>query len=151
MAELARGFDTVSVCLSKGLGAPVGSVLVSSADRIVEARQWRKRYGAGMRQAGILAAAGRYALAHHVTRLAEDHRRARLLAEWLGQEPTGVDTNIVILEVPDAAAVAVAARVAGVLVGALGPRTLRMITHLDVDDAGIKHAVDVLRPLVGVA
>jgi threonine aldolase len=151
MAELAQGFDTVSVCLSKGLGAPVGSVLASSADRIVEARQWRKRYGAGMRQAGILAAGGRYALAHHVERLADDHRRARTLAESLGQDPAGVDTNIVIVEVDDTAAVAGAAAAAGVLVGALGPRTLRMITHLDVDDAGIKHAVDVLRPLVGAA
>ena len=149
MADLAHGFDTVSVCLSKGLGAPVGSVLASSAERIAEARQWRKRYGAGMRQAGILAAAGRYALAHHVARLADDHHRARTLAESLGRDPADVDTNIVIIEVAGAPAVAAAARKAGVLVGALGPRTLRMITHLDVDDAGIKHAVDVLRPLVG--
>jgi threonine aldolase len=151
MADLAQGFDTVSVCLSKGLGAPVGSVLASSAERIVEARQWRKRYGAGMRQAGILAAAGRYALVHHVERLADDHRRARTLAEALGQDPGAVDTNIVILEVDDAPTVAAAAGAAGVLVGALGPRRLRMITHLDVDDTGVKHAVDVLRPLMGLS
>ena len=84
LAELAAGFDTVSVCLSKGLGAPVGSVLVASADRIATARVWRKRYGAGMRQAGILAAAGRYALAHNLARLADDHARAQRLAEALG-------------------------------------------------------------------
>ena len=87
LAELAAGFDTVSVCLSKGLGAPVGSVLVSTAERIAEARVWRKRYGGGMRQVGILAAAGRYALAHHLERLADDHARARRLAEALGADP----------------------------------------------------------------
>ncbi|HEY3632784.1 MAG TPA: GntG family PLP-dependent aldolase, partial [Jatrophihabitantaceae bacterium] len=106
LAELARGFDTVSVCLSKGLGAPVGSVLVASAERIAEARVWRKRYGAGMRQAGILAAAGRYALAHHLQRLADDHDRARRLADGLGIDPSTVDTNIVMLEVADAPALA---------------------------------------------
>src|SRR5205823_10859111 len=123
---------TVSVCLSKGLGAPVGSVLVSSAERIAEARVWRKRHGAGMRQVGILAAAGRYALAHNIARLADDHRRARLLASALGRDPDLVDTNIVLLDVPDAAAVAGKARVENVLVSAIGPRLLRLITHLDV-------------------
>ena len=95
--------DTVSVCLSKGLGAPVGSVLVSSAERIAAARVWRKRYGGGMRQVGMLAAAGRYALAHHVERLADDHRRARQLAAAVAQarpgavDPTAVQTNIVVI------------------------------------------------------
>jgi threonine aldolase len=147
LSELAAGFDTVSVCLSKGLGAPVGSVLVSSAERIADARIWRKRYGAGMRQAGILAAAGLYALELHVERLADDHVRAKRLAEALGADPSGVDTNIVVLDVPDAAAVAGAAARDGVLVSALGPRFLRLVTHLDVDDDGIDRAVDVLRPL----
>jgi threonine aldolase len=148
LAELAAGFDTVSVCLSKGLGAPVGSVLASSADRIVEARVWRKRYGAGMRQVGILAAAGLYALDNHVERLADDHARANHLAEALGSDPATVETNIVILEVPDAAAIATSAAADGVLVSALGPRVLRLVTHLDVDDEGVDQAIKVLRPLV---
>jgi threonine aldolase len=146
-AELAAGFDTASICLSKGLGAPVGSVLVSSAERIAEARVWRKRYGAGMRQVGILAAAGLYALEHHVERLADDHARARRLAGALGADPAGVDTNIVVLDVADAATVAVKAAAEGVLVSALGPRFLRLVTHLDVDDAGIERAIEVLAPL----
>jgi threonine aldolase len=148
LAELAAGFDTVSVCLSKGLGAPVGSVLASSADRIREARVWRKRYGAGMRQVGILAAAGLYALEQHVARLADDHTRAKRLAEALGLDPAEVETNIVVLDVADAAAVATAAAEHGVLVSALGPRLMRLVTHLDVDDDAIDQAIAVLRPLV---
>jgi threonine aldolase len=148
LLELAEPFDTVSVCLSKGLGAPVGSVLVSTRENVAEARVWRKRYGAGMRQAGILAAAGRYAITHHIERLADDHARARRLAEALGADPGATPTNIVVLNVPDAAAVAVAAAEQGVLVSALGPRFLRLVTHLDVDDAGIERAIEVLRPLV---
>jgi threonine aldolase len=148
LRELAAGFDTVSVCLSKGLGAPIGSVLVSSADRIAQARVWRKRYGGGMRQVGILAAAGTYALAHNIARLAEDHSRARRLASALGADPERVDTNIVVLEAPDATAVAGKARGEGVLVSAIGPRLLRFVTHLDVDDDGIDRAIDVLAPLV---
>jgi threonine aldolase len=148
LTELAAGFDTVSVCLSKGLGAPVGSVLVSTAERITEARVWRKRYGAGMRQAGILAAAGLYALDHHVARLAEDHARAKRLAAGLGLDPESVPTNIVVLETSDAAAVAAGAAAAGVLVSALGPRFLRLVTHLDVDDDAIERAIAVLAPLV---
>ncbi|MDT4959046.1 MAG: threonine aldolase [Pseudonocardiales bacterium] len=148
LRELAAGFDTVSVCLSKGLGAPVGSLLVSTAERIVEARVWRKRYGAGMRQVGILAAAGRYALAHHLERLADDHARARRLAAALGADPATVDTNIVVLDAAEAAPVAAKAREQDVLVSALGPRFLRLVTHLDVDDDGIDRAIDVLAPLV---
>jgi threonine aldolase len=148
LRELAGGFDTVSVCLSKGLGAPVGSVLVSTAQRIVEARVWRKRYGAGMRQVGILAAAGSYALAHHVDRLADDHARARRLAAALGADPAMVETNIVVLDAAEAATVAARAREQDVLVSALGPRFLRLVTHLDVDDDGIDRAIDVLAPLV---
>ncbi len=148
LTELAHGFDTVSVCLSKGLGAPIGSVLVSTADRIAEARVWRKRYGAGMRQIGMLAAAGRYALRHHLTRLAEDHRRASWIAEQLGVPPGVTETNIVVLDVGDAAAVAAAARERGVLVSALGPTFLRLVLHLDVDDRGVQRAAEVLAPLV---
>ncbi len=146
--ELAAGFDTVSVCLSKGLGAPIGSVLVSDADRIAEARIWRKRYGAGMRQVGILAAAGLYALQHNIERLAEDHRRAAWLAGQLGVDDGRTETNIVVLQVADAAAVAASAREQGVLVSALGPTFLRLVTHLDVSDAGVERAASVLAPLV---
>ena len=149
LTELAAGFDTVSVCLSKGLGAPIGSVLVSTADRIAEARVWRKRYGAGMRQVGVLAAAGLYALEHHLERLADDHERARRLGAALGADPATIETNIVVLDVADAAAIAAAAAAQGVLVSALGPRFLRLVTHLDVDDDGIDRAIAVLQPLVG--
>jgi threonine aldolase len=136
--------DTASVCLSKGLGAPVGSVLVASAERIAAGRLWRKRLGGGMRQAGVLAAAGLYALEHHVERLAEDHAHARLLAERLGQDPARVETNMVVVDGVPAPAVAEAARAEGVLVGQAGPRRLRLVTHLDVDRAGVERAADVL-------
>jgi len=146
--ELAAPFETVSVCLSKGLGAPVGSVLVSSAENIAEARVWRKRYGAGMRQVGILAAAARYALAHNIDRMADDHTRARRLAEALGIDTDQVPTNIVVVPVESALAVVGAAAEAGVLVSPLAPQLIRLVTHLDVDDDGIDRAIDVLRPLV---
>jgi threonine aldolase len=148
LAELAAGYDTVSVCLSKGLGAPIGSVLASSSERIAEARVWRKRYGAGMRQVGILAAAGLYAIEHNIARLADDHARAARLAGALGVEPSTVATNIVVLQVSDAAVVATTAAAEGVLVSALGPTFLRLVTHLDVDDEGIERAIAVLKPLV---
>ena len=144
-------FDTVSVCLSKGLGAPIGSVLASSTERIAEARVWRKRMGGGMRQVGILAAAGLHAIDHHVARLADDHARARWLAETLAAsvpgvvDPASVETNIVVLEVPDANAVVARCREADVLVGALDPTHLRLLTHLDVDDEQVDVAAGVVR------
>jgi len=143
-------FDTVSVCLSKGLGAPVGSLLAASAERIAAARIWRKRLGGGMRQVGILAAAGRYALDHNVERLADDHTRARRLAEGVAQaapgtvDPSAVQTNIVVFEVPDAATVVQRCRDEGVLIGALDARHARAVTHLDVDDDGVDRAAKVL-------
>ena len=148
LADLAAGFDTVSVCLSKGLGAPVGSVLVSTAARIAEARVWRKRYGAGMRQVGILAAAGRYAIAHNIERLADDHVRAARIAVALGIDPDVVETNIVVVHADDAPTVAAKARAEGVHVSALGPRFLRLVTHLDIDDDATDRAIEVLAPLV---
>lgn len=150
LAVYGELFDTVSVCLSKGLGAPVGSVLASSADRIAQARIWRKRVGGGMRQAGILAAGGLYALDHNVERLAEDHARARRLAERVAAaapgcvDPGEVGTNIVVLQVPDAAGVVASARTQGVFIGALDPHHARAVTHLDVGDEEIERAADVL-------
>jgi threonine aldolase len=149
-------FDTMSVCLSKGLGAPVGSLVVSSAANIARARALRKRMGGGMRQAGILAAAGRYALAHHIDRLADDHARARRLAEALAPygvvEAERVRTNIVLVNLTkstmDAPAFVAAARDAGVLVSMMGLQTVRLVTHLDVDDGGIDQAIAVLTGLL---
>jgi threonine aldolase len=140
--------DTASVCLSKGLGAPVGSVLVSSAERIATARLWRKRLGGGMRQVGVLAAAGLYALDHHVERLAEDHEHAQLLAKRLGADPATVHTNMVVLDDVVAPVIAEAAKAQGVLVSQVSPRRIRLVTHLDVDRAGIERAADVLAELL---
>ena len=154
LATYGRLFDTLSVCLSKGLGAPVGSLVVGSAEKIDRARWIRKRMGGGMRQAGILAAAGLYALRHHITRLADDHARAARLAEALapfGVVAGEVRTNIVPLDLTkaplDAPALAAAARERGVLVSVLGPRTARLVTHLDIGDAGIERAIEVLTAL----
>lgn len=158
LADYARRFDTVSVCLSKGLGAPIGSVLVSSKSRIAEARIWRKRYGAGMRQVGVIAAAGHYALDHHIMRLAEDHARARVIATAIAKAaPSVIDlesvmTNIIVLDltshVLDAPALAARARERGVVIGALGPQTVRVITHLDINDDDAQLAASVLAELL---
>jgi threonine aldolase len=148
LATYGRLADTASVCLSKGLGAPVGSVLVSSADRIAAGRLWRKRLGGGMRQAGVLAAAGLYALDHHVERLAEDHEHARLLAKRLGADESGVETNMVVLDDVPAPMLAEGAKAQGVLVSQVSATRVRLVTHLDVDRAGIEHAADVLAELL---
>lgn len=148
LREYGQLFDTVSVCLSKGLGAPVGSLLVSSQERVDRARELRQRLGGGMRQAGVLAAAGWYALDHHVERLADDHRRARRLAEMVGVDPAEVDTNLVLVPVSDATAFAEQAGAEGVLVSLMGPRQVRLVTHLDVDDAGVERAGAVLSRLL---
>jgi threonine aldolase len=158
LRDYGTQFDTVSVCLSKGLGAPVGSVLVGSAERMAEARVWRKRYGAGMRQVGILAAAGLHALDHHVDRLAEDHARAARFAAACAQAaPASVDaatveTNIVVLDVravgweaPDFVA---ALLEHGVRAYAVGPGRVRAVWHLDVDDAGTDAAIDAATTLL---
>jgi len=140
--------DVLAVSLSKGLGAPVGSLLLGSAQVVADARVWRKRLGGGWRQAGVLAAAGLYALDHHVERLAEDHAHARLLAEACGVNPTTVDTNIVVVPCADAQAVVVQAQAAGVRAGAVGSRVLRLVTHLGVSSEDIGRAAAVLAPLV---
>ncbi|WP_141013819.1 threonine aldolase family protein [Nocardioides sambongensis] len=141
--------DVLAVCLSKGLGAPVGSLMVGGADAVAEARVRRKRLGGGMRQAGILAAAGLHALDHHVERLAEDHEHARVLAKACGTDPDRVATNIVTFDHPDAAGVVARAREAGVAVGLVGARTVRLTTHLDLDADQVRRAAGVLARLVG--
>ena len=141
--------DAMAVCLSKGLGAPIGSLVIGSADRIAEARVWRKRLGAGWRQAGVLAAAGLHALAHHIDRLEDDHAHAQLLAEACGVDPVGVETNIVVVPCADASALVTAARDEGVLVGAVGPRAVRRVTHLDVTKAQAESAAETLGRLLG--
>lgn len=146
--EIAAPFDTVAFCLSKGLGCPVGGLIAGSKELIEKARRYKQALGGAMRQAGILAAAGMYALDHHVERLAEDHRRARRLAEGLAQIPgividlESVETNMVYFAhrtVPaDVLRAALAAR--GLLVSGGGDR-LRAVTHLDVGDAEIEEAI----------
>ncbi|MEU4601747.1 GntG family PLP-dependent aldolase [Kribbella sp. NPDC023972] len=158
MASYASRAAAASVCLSKGLGAPVGSVLVGSTELIREARVWRKRLGAGWRQVGVLAAAGLYALEHNVERLAEDHANARLIAEVLADvapgsvKPDQVETNIVVADlaatgksVPE---VVEAARAAGVLVGGVGPTQLRVVTHLDASTDDCRRAAHTLGRLL---
>ncbi|GAA4899392.1 L-threonine aldolase [Stackebrandtia albiflava] len=151
LAEYGRLFDTVSLCFSKGLGAPVGSILVSSAENVARARALRKRMGGGMRQIGFLAAAARHAVHHHVDRLAADHARARRLAEALAHrgltDPGRVETNIVLLRHPGLAALAADAAEQGVLISVLSSDGGRLLTHLDVDDDGVDHAIKVLGEL----
>lgn len=147
--------DSVSLCFSKGLGAPVGSIVAGPRPFIVRAHRFRKMFGGGMRQAGILAAAALYAIEHNVERLAEDHANARLLAEGLAAipgirlDPRTVQTNIVIFELdescPPAADLAERLRARGVGVLATGPRQIRAVTHLDVSRAQIEQAIAVFR------
>lgn len=150
-ADYAAAAVTVAACLSKGLGAPVGSLLAGPAEVMAQARMERKRLGGGMRQVGIVAAAGLVAL-DAVGRLADDHRRARVLAEvvadrWpdAGCEPDDVETNIVLFRHDDP--VTLLRYLGGEGVGAvtLGPRVVRLVTHADVDDAGLARAVEALR------
>lgn len=147
LSDYGRVADVMAVCLSKGLGAPVGSLMVGSADAVLEARVRRKRLGGGMRQVGVLAAAGAYALDHHVERLADDHAHARLLGEALGLDPDAVDTNIVVVDRDDAPAFVAAAADEGVRIAAVGPRAVRLVTHLDVTRADVDRAALVLSRL----
>jgi threonine aldolase len=148
-AEASAGADSVSFCFSKGLGAPVGSILVSSGEAIARARRWRKLLGGGMRQAGVLAAAGLYALDNNVARLADDHARARTIAVALNGTPRvsveldAVETNIVLARVrrdEPARAVVDELTAAGLLCGAYDRRTVRFVTHLDIDDEAVEAA-----------
>ena len=153
--EYGKYFDTVSVCLSKGLGAPVGSVMLSTKERVTKARVWRKRYGAGMRQIGLLAAAGHFALDNNVNRLADDHRLAKKLAVAIAQinsslvDPETVDTNIVGLDLTSlqitAAELATVCREKGLWISALGPKYARLVTHLDFSENECDEAIEILK------
>ena len=153
VAELSRGFDTVMFCLSKGLGAPVGSILVGTKAAIERARVFRKALGGGMRQAGVLAAAGLIALHEMPARLGEDHANARLLAEAVAGQPgakidlDAVETNIVIFTLRngcDAASFVAALKQKGVLASAIGPYAVRFVTHYDVDRAACERAASIV-------
>ncbi len=152
-SALTSAVDTVSVCFSKGLGAPVGSVIAGARATIAEADRVRHRLGGGWRQAGILAAAAEYALEHHVDRLVDDHARAVRLVEafvgaGVGTPAHRVESNLVYLDIPrelgTAAEVVERLAAEGVLVGAIGPQRIRIVTHLDVDEAGVERAVDAI-------
>jgi threonine aldolase len=156
-AELAASADTVSVCFSKGLGAPIGSAIASTSERIRRARFQRKRLGGGMRQVGIIAAGALHALRHHRERLAEDHARAKRLGDALrecpGVEVFPVDTNIVIADFTPTGRtqqdVVDRLKQEGLLAIGFGAARIRVVTHLDVDDAAIDAAIRALRAVLG--
>ncbi|MBF9237260.1 low-specificity L-threonine aldolase [Hymenobacter sp. BT683] len=151
--DYGQVFDSISVCLSKGLGAPVGSVLLGSADFIKKTKRIRKVMGGGMRQAGYIAAAGLYALENNVARLADDHRRATRLAETLRQQPyvaevLNPETNLVIFRLQDsqpAAEFLQGLEQQGIRASSFGPQWIRFVTHLDVDDAGLARVEEALQ------
>ena len=152
--DWAGGFDTAWLDFTKGLGAPVGAVLAGSRELIDEAWRYKQMWGGSMRQAGIIAAAGLYALDHHVDRLADDHENARALADGLAAidgvvlDPAQVDTNIVVFGVPDAEAFCAALDREGVKMSAIGPQRVRAVTHLDVDRGGVEQAIAAARTAV---
>ena len=156
--EYGKYFETISVCLSKGLGAPVGSLMLSSKELIAKARPWRKRYGAGMRQAGILAAAGHFALDNNLKRLSDDHKLAKSIAKAIHEvapkviNPNEVETNIVGLDLTGlaitAADLSAQLKENGILGSALGPTYLRLVTHMDVNEQDIAKVNQILPELL---
>ena len=153
--EYGNIFDSISICLSKGLGAPVGSVLIGNASFIKKARRWRKVFGGGMRQAGSLAAAGIYALEHHIERLAEDHKNAKILSEALAKKDfvssiLGVETNIVIATIGGkytAASFAAALKDKGILAIAMTPTQVRFVFHLNISETDLAKTIDTINLL----
>ena len=158
LKDFGSQFDTISVCFSKGLGAPVGSAILSTKDRIAESRIWRKRYGGGMRQVGFLAAAANYALDNNISRLKDDHVNAKRIATACAEispdliDATGVETNIVALDLSGLNITANELnnqlKEAGILASALGPKFLRVVTHLDITDSDMEKILDVLPKLL---
>ena len=156
-ASIGRRFDTVTLCLSKGLGCPLGAVIAGSSERMARARRFKHLFGGAMRQAGIVAAAGVYALDHHVDRLADDHARARRLATGLADaglavDPDRVETNFVQIDVRplgSAEACALLAEQGVGLSGTIHPGVLRAVTHLDVEDDDIDRAVELIPLALG--
>ena len=161
MAEITRKVDSIQFCLSKGLGAPVGSLVVGSKEFIEEARVLRKMLGGGMRQAGVLAAAGLVALEKTPPLLARDHQNAKTLAEGLAGipgisiDPGQVETNILVFDVSgtglDATEISAQLKERGVLANAISPQAMRMVTHYDVSEAGIERAVAAMDQIVQAA
>jgi threonine aldolase len=153
-ADYATGFDTAWIDLTKGLGAPIGAVLVGSRDLIEEAWRYKQMWGGAMRQSGIVAAAGLYALDHHVERLAEDHANATRLAEGLAEidgvtcDPAGVETNIVMFDLEDAVKSGDELRAAGVQLTRVDDHRMRAVTHLDVSADDIERALEIVREVV---
>jgi threonine aldolase len=154
-AEYAGRFDTAWIDFTKGLGAPVGACLAASRELIEEAWRYKQMWGGAFRQSGVVAAAGLYALDHHVERLAEDHDNARFLAEGLAElpgvelDPATVESNIVIFGVPDPDGFVDALARAGVEVSRVGPALIRMVTHVDVVRAGCERALAAAREALG--
>ncbi len=156
--EYGKYFDTISVCLSKGLGAPVGSLMLSDATRITSARQWRKRYGGGMRQIGILAAGAHFALDNNLARIKDDHTRAKSIAKACAAvvsstiNPAEVETNIVALDLTSlpitASELNAQLKESGIMASALGPNFSRLVTHLDISDSDIEKVNSVLPGLL---
>jgi threonine aldolase len=154
LLEYGKYFDTVSVCLSKGLGAPIGSVMLSTKEIVSKARVWRKRYGGGMRQVGLLAAGAHFALDNNINRLSQDHRRAKEIALAVAKidssliDPSTVETNIIGIDLTEfsisAAELAVRCKESGLLISALGPNYARLVTHLDFDDSQCQETIEIL-------
>jgi threonine aldolase len=154
-AEMTAGFDTAWLDFTKGLGAPLGACLAGSAALIDEAWRYKQMLGGALRQAGIVAAGALYALDHNVERLAEDHAHARALAlglasiEGVTLDPGEIETNIVIFDVEDPEALCAGLEREGVRMGAVGPRSVRAVTHLDVDADGVQLAIEAVRRVLG--
>lgn len=158
LSEYGKHFDTLSVCLSKGLGAPIGSLMIGSKELISKARPWRKRYGGGMRQVGLIAAAGDYALDNNLKLLAQDHFRAKEIAKLIEEiapdliNSETVETNILGLDLSryqiSAEELAIQLKQAGILTSALGPKYLRLVTHFDITDKDIEKIKDIIPNLL---
>jgi len=158
LSEYGKHFDTLSVCLSKGLGAPIGSLMIGSKELISKARPWRKRYGGGMRQVGLIAAAGDYALDNNLKLLTKDHFRAKEIAKLIEDiapdliNSETVETNILGLDLSryqiSAEELAIQLKLAGILTSALGPKYLRLVTHFDITDKDIEKIKDIIPKLL---